>query len=202
VRVLTHVHELNPSVPVVVRARDEGDIERLVAAGASEVVPEALESGVMLASHTLVWLGIPLSRVMRRVALVREEHYELLRGLFRGESDAPEDEAAPPRLRRGGASRAPRCAGRGRGPAAARLGEKKPARRPAFRGPDSIKACGRPCRRWCRFRRRPLLPPGRCRWPDSARSAAGRVPCRGSIDRRPSVCRPRWPSCRGCWPSR
>jgi len=96
VRVLAHVHELNPRVPVVVRARDEDDIERLTAAGASEVVPEAFESGVMLASHTLVWLGVPLSRVMRRVAQVREEHYELLQGLFRGESDAAGD--APTRL--------------------------------------------------------------------------------------------------------
>jgi CPA2 family monovalent cation:H+ antiporter-2 len=87
-RVLAHVHELNPKVPVVVRARDEADIDRLTAAGASEVVPEAFESGVMLASHTLVWLGVPLSRVMRRVAQVREEHYELLQGLFRGESDS------------------------------------------------------------------------------------------------------------------
>jgi K+:H+ antiporter len=87
-RVLAHVHELNPKVPVVVRARDEADIGRLTAAGASEVVPEAFESGVMLASHTLVWLGVPLSRVMRRVAQVREEHYELLQGLFRGESDS------------------------------------------------------------------------------------------------------------------
>jgi CPA2 family monovalent cation:H+ antiporter-2 len=98
VRVLAHVHELNARVPVVVRARDEADIERLSAAGASEVVPEAFESGVMLASHTLVWLGMPLSRVMRRVAQVREEHYELLRGLFRGESDEPGAEQAPARL--------------------------------------------------------------------------------------------------------
>ena len=73
-------------MPVIVRARDEADIERLTAAGASEVVPEAFESGVMLASHTLVWLGVPLSRVMRRVAQVREEHYELLRGLFHGKA--------------------------------------------------------------------------------------------------------------------
>jgi monovalent cation:H+ antiporter-2, CPA2 family len=92
VRVLAHVHELNPTVPVVARARDEADIERLTAAGASEVVPEALESGVMLASHTLVWLGVPLSRVMRRVAQVREEHYELLKGLFHGLSDAKEED--------------------------------------------------------------------------------------------------------------
>jgi CPA2 family monovalent cation:H+ antiporter-2 len=97
-RVLAHVHELNPRVPVVARARDEDDIERLMAAGASEVVPEALESGVMLASHTLLWLGVPLSRVMRRVAQVRAEHYDLLRGLFRGESDAPENQAERARL--------------------------------------------------------------------------------------------------------
>jgi K+:H+ antiporter len=97
-RVLTHVHELNPSVPVVARARDEADIERLTAAGASEVVPEAFETGVMLASHTLVWLGVPLSRVMRRVAQVREQHYQLLRGLFHGEGDAPRVDAAPARL--------------------------------------------------------------------------------------------------------
>lgn len=98
VRVLAHVHQLNAQVPVVVRARDEADIERLSAAGASEVVPEAFESGVMLASHTLVWLGMPLSRVMRRVAQVREEHYELLRGLFRGESDEAGADAPPARL--------------------------------------------------------------------------------------------------------
>jgi monovalent cation:H+ antiporter-2, CPA2 family len=89
VRVLAHIHELNPAVAAVVRARDESDIERLTAAGASEVVPEAFESGVMLASHTLLWLGIPLSRVMRRMALVREEQYRLLRGLFRGHGEAP-----------------------------------------------------------------------------------------------------------------
>jgi CPA2 family monovalent cation:H+ antiporter-2 len=87
VRVLAHVHDLNPSVPVIVRARDEGDIAPLTAAGASEVVPEAFESGLMLASHTLVWVGVPLSRVMRRVSQVRGERYGLLRGLFHGRDD-------------------------------------------------------------------------------------------------------------------
>ena len=87
VRVLAHLHELNPSVPVIVRARDEADIAPLSAAGASEVVPEAFESGLMLASHTLVWVGVPLSRVMRRVSQVRGERYSLLRGLFLGRGE-------------------------------------------------------------------------------------------------------------------
>jgi K+:H+ antiporter len=87
VRVLAYIHELKPSIPVIVRARDEADIEPLTAAGASEVVPEAFELGVMLASHALVWVGVPLSRVMRRVAQVRGERYRLLRGLFPGRGD-------------------------------------------------------------------------------------------------------------------
>jgi len=87
-RVLAHIHALNPAVPVIVRARDEADIAQLSKAGATEVVPEAFESGVMLASHTLVVAGVPLSRVMRRVREVRDQQYSLLRGLFPGGSDA------------------------------------------------------------------------------------------------------------------
>jgi CPA2 family monovalent cation:H+ antiporter-2 len=99
VRAIAHVQSLNPAVPVIARARDEGDIKRLTAAGASEIVPEALESGLMLASHTLVWVGVPLSRVVRRVRAVRDEHYSLLRGLFHGSSeDAGAAEAAEVRL--------------------------------------------------------------------------------------------------------
>jgi monovalent cation:H+ antiporter-2, CPA2 family len=100
VRVLAHIHALKPSVPVIVRARDEADIGRLTAAGASEVVPEAFESGLMLASHALVWVGVPFTRVMRRMSHVRDQQYGLLRGLYHGESDAPESgESAQPRLR-------------------------------------------------------------------------------------------------------
>jgi CPA2 family monovalent cation:H+ antiporter-2 len=90
-RVLAHIHALNPSVPVIVRARDEPDIARLTEAGATEVVPEAFESGVMLASHTLVVVGVPFSRVMRRESQVRDEQYSLLRGLFTGSADVGEE---------------------------------------------------------------------------------------------------------------
>ncbi len=99
IRVLANIHALNPAVPVIVRAREERDIEKLTAAGASEVVPEAFESGLMLASHTLVWIGVPFARVMRRMRKVRDQHYGLLRGLFHGVSDQPDvGEEAQPRL--------------------------------------------------------------------------------------------------------
>ncbi len=97
VRAVAHVLSLNPSVPVIARAREDSDIARLTAAGASEIVPEALESGLMLASHTLVWVGVPLSRVVRRVRAVRDEQYGLLRGLFHGAGEYAEtaDDAQP-----------------------------------------------------------------------------------------------------------
>jgi CPA2 family monovalent cation:H+ antiporter-2 len=93
-RVLAHIHALNPAVPVIVRARDEADIARLTEAGATEVVPEAFESGVMLASHTLVVVGVPLSRVMRRVSQVRDAQYSLLRGLFPGGGESADGDVA------------------------------------------------------------------------------------------------------------
>lgn len=97
-RVLAHVRALNPTLPVIVRAAEERDIERLTAAGASEVVPEAIESGLMLASHALVWVGIPLNRVVRRMRQVRDAQYGLLRGLYHGASDEVDSEAVQPRL--------------------------------------------------------------------------------------------------------
>ena len=94
VRVLAAIHDLNPAAPVIVRAREESDIERLTAAGATEVVPEAFESGLMLASHALVIAGVPLSRVMRRVSLIRDQQYGMLRGLFQGRGDELAGDAA------------------------------------------------------------------------------------------------------------
>jgi CPA2 family monovalent cation:H+ antiporter-2 len=98
-RVLAHVRALDRSVPVIVRAHEERDIDPLTAAGASEVVPEAFESGLMLASHTLAWVGVPLTRIVRLVRDLREEQYGLLRGLFHGETDEAESDAVQPRLR-------------------------------------------------------------------------------------------------------
>jgi K+:H+ antiporter len=100
-RVLARVHALNPGLPVIVRTRDDAELERLIAAGAAEVVPETLEAGLMLASHALIMVGIPVPRVVRRVRAIRGERYRLLRGFFHGASDEAEDldDASQPRLK-------------------------------------------------------------------------------------------------------
>jgi CPA2 family monovalent cation:H+ antiporter-2 len=90
-KVLHLVHELAPTLPVIVRSHDDSDLDRLRAAGAAEVVPESMEGSLMLASHALVMLGVPLRRVVHRVQAAREERYASLRGYFHGISDVGDD---------------------------------------------------------------------------------------------------------------
>jgi CPA2 family monovalent cation:H+ antiporter-2 len=92
-RILALVHELRPGLPVVVRTVDDADIDRLKEAGAAEVVAEILEGSLMLATHALMLLGVPLNRVLRRIRETREQRYGLFRGFYRGVTDEVDDEA-------------------------------------------------------------------------------------------------------------
>ncbi|MFZ2854660.1 MAG: cation:proton antiporter [Rhodocyclaceae bacterium] len=86
-KALRVITALRPGLPVIVRAQDDSQIERLKALGASEVVPEVLEGGLMLATQMLTHLGIPVERTMEQVRAVRAERYASLRSFYRGESD-------------------------------------------------------------------------------------------------------------------
>lgn len=97
-KVLHHVQSIRPDLPVVVRTVDEKDMAKLAKAGAAEVVPEMLEASLMLASHALALVGIPMNRVLKRIRQVRTQRYRLLRGFYRGLSDRDEDEDRQPRL--------------------------------------------------------------------------------------------------------
>ncbi|HYF57760.1 MAG TPA: cation:proton antiporter [Burkholderiaceae bacterium] len=87
IRLLRQVRALAPQLPVVVRTSTDADLERLLEAGATEVVPEIVEGSLMLASHALALTGAPLARVLRRIRSIREDRYSLLRGYFHGADD-------------------------------------------------------------------------------------------------------------------
>ena len=97
-KVLANVRAHAPSVPVIVRTVDDHDLEKLQAAGATEVVPEAIEGSLMLASHALALVGVPMRRVIRVVQDQRDKRYNLLRGYFRGADDDTADEHDEERL--------------------------------------------------------------------------------------------------------
>ena len=62
-----------PAASVHARAADVAHAEQLMAAGAADVVPEALESSMVLAGHVLTALGLPDDDVEARIATQREE---------------------------------------------------------------------------------------------------------------------------------
>ncbi len=97
-KVLGSVREHAPSVPIIVRTVDDHDLEKLQAAGATEVVPEAIEGSLMLASHALALVGVPMRRVIRSVQEQRNARYSLLRGYFHGADDDTVDELEHERL--------------------------------------------------------------------------------------------------------
>ena len=81
------VEHLKPGMTVLVRTRDDADLEKLQSAGATEVIPELIEGSLMLASHVLLIMGVSMRKVVRRVTDAREQRYGLLRGYFRGAED-------------------------------------------------------------------------------------------------------------------
>jgi CPA2 family monovalent cation:H+ antiporter-2 len=97
-KVLANTRAHAPQVPVIVRTQDDLDLEKLQAAGATEVVPEAIEGSLMLASHALALVGVPMRRVIRVVQDLRDARYNLLRGYFHGADDDRGDEIDHERL--------------------------------------------------------------------------------------------------------
>lgn len=83
--VVQKVRSLSPDVPILVRTRNDDQLNALQAAGANQVVPESLEGSLMLVSQVLSLTGVPFSRIMRRVQKERKDHYSHLHGFFQGE---------------------------------------------------------------------------------------------------------------------
>ena len=91
-RILSATRDLRPDMPVIVRTIDDRDMEELKKAGATEVVPESLEGSLMMGSHVLMLLGVPVSRVVRQVQNVRRDRYRMLRGFFHGAAGVDQTE--------------------------------------------------------------------------------------------------------------
>ena len=97
-RVLGNTRSHAPQVPVIVRTQDDLALDKLREAGATEVVPEAIEGSLMLASHALALVGVPMRRVLRIVQDQRDARYHMLRGFFHGADDDSVDELLQDRL--------------------------------------------------------------------------------------------------------
>jgi CPA2 family monovalent cation:H+ antiporter-2 len=82
-RILRSVRELRADVPILVRTQDDTKLTELQAAGATEVVPETFEASLMLLSHLLLLVKLPVGAVLRTVNDIRSHRYSMLRQYFR-----------------------------------------------------------------------------------------------------------------------
>jgi CPA2 family monovalent cation:H+ antiporter-2 len=94
--ILRSVRRMRPELPVLVRTQDDARIQELRDAGATEVVPETFEASLMLVSHVLMLLRVPVSRVVRTLGDIRNNRYTVLRSIVgRAEATVGEDDGAP-----------------------------------------------------------------------------------------------------------
>jgi len=86
-KIINVVRPIRPDIPILVRTRDDSNLEKLQALGATEVIPETLEASLMLSSQLLMLLGVPMRKVVNNIREVRESRYQLLHEFFHGQDN-------------------------------------------------------------------------------------------------------------------
>ena len=82
--VIDAIKQLAPNVKILIRTRDDSQLNNLKELGVTEVVPESLEASLMLVSHVLSMSGVPMTRIVRRVSKERRNRYPLMQSFYAG----------------------------------------------------------------------------------------------------------------------
>lgn len=85
-KTLRAVRSLCRDIPVLVRTPDDKDMESLKMAGATEVIPDQLESSLMMATHMLILLGHEAIKAQQQMWEVKTNRYKMLQGYYHGET--------------------------------------------------------------------------------------------------------------------
>ncbi len=92
-RIVRAVRAARAELPILVRTQDDTKLKELQSAGATEVVPETLEASLMLLSHLLLLMKMPVGRVIRTVNDIRSDRYVMLRQYFRESGEIALDDS-------------------------------------------------------------------------------------------------------------
>ncbi len=93
------VRSLNKDIPMIVRTRDDRHLEQLLECGANEVIPDTVESSMMLAKHTLTALGEDQHSINEMLDEARAGHYARVRAFFHSTDDIDLDTPDHHRMR-------------------------------------------------------------------------------------------------------
>lgn len=80
-RIVALARQLAPRLPIVVRTRYVAEIEGLHRLGATEVIPEEMETSVEIFARVLRLLHVPRNVIHLQIDLIRREGYGMLRGV-------------------------------------------------------------------------------------------------------------------------
>lgn len=90
-KIVQQIRLLRNDIPILVRSVDESKLDELYSAGASDVIPETLESSIIMASHLLIHLDVPLNEITKDISKARRDRYQFLRGYYPGEEASHEE---------------------------------------------------------------------------------------------------------------
>ena len=99
-KIIQTARDKNPDLAIIVRTKDDLHLEELEQAGADRVVPEKLESSMMLATNLLELLDVPTEEIIRLIEKTRVDQYYNLRGYFHGEEAESVEDMAGDHYRR------------------------------------------------------------------------------------------------------
>jgi len=77
-KTISHLKNYYPGIPILARARDLEASGRLIRAGATRALPEAVEASLRLATDTLRMVGVPVDNIDLLLSGVRSKNYELV----------------------------------------------------------------------------------------------------------------------------
>jgi CPA2 family monovalent cation:H+ antiporter-2 len=84
-RIARAVRQVNSDIPLLIRTRDDRHLEDLLECGADEVIPDTVESSMVLARHTLELLDQSPQSIDDMLGEARQENYARIRAFFHGD---------------------------------------------------------------------------------------------------------------------
>jgi len=81
IKVVKHIKENYPHIKILARALDIKAMDKMLAAGASWVIAETLESSIRTGSEALSQMGVPTDEIAVLLEAFRKNEYELIREL-------------------------------------------------------------------------------------------------------------------------
>lgn len=83
--IVRSARSMSSDLPVLVCSEDDSNVEALLEAGATEVIPETLETSLMLTTNLMLLLNTPVDRIDDLIQSIRRRRYSLFTGKLPGD---------------------------------------------------------------------------------------------------------------------